>query len=236
MRKSKTIAFTIGLVTASAVFILLQAWTKWDFFWHLAAIPLEILIAVFIVESLLERHETRAKRHQLMYIKSTMFRSQMRDLFIADFAALKSPALTMKDIGRASLPELRDMRRSAEAVEYKSLEAMEPIIEEYVAAEPVWNAFRERAITYNFEDIFMTMIAILHFIYDVKTFKAKHPRQLFIHEAAKNEALMGKTWKILTDGIRVFLDYAIELKEKRPALFEEMMADYELSIRLRRSA
>jgi hypothetical protein len=222
MRKSKTIAFTIGLVTASAVFIFLQAWTKWDFFWHLAAIPLEILIAVFIVESLLERHETRAKRHQLMYIKSTMFRSQMRDLFIADFAALKSPALTMKGIGRASLAELRDMRRRAEAVEYKSLEAMEPIIEEYVAAEPVWNAFRERAITYNFEDIFMTMIAILHFIYDVKTFK--------------NEALRGKTWKILTDGIRVFLDYAIELKEKRPALFEEMMADYELSIRLRQSA
>jgi hypothetical protein len=34
----------------------------------------------------------------------------------------------------------------------------------------------------------------------------------------------------------VFLDYAIELKEKKPALFEEMMADYELSIRLRQSA
>ena len=236
MRKSKTIAFTIGLVTASAVFIFLQAWTKWDFFWHLAAIPLEILIAVFIVESLLERHEGRAKRQQLMYIKSIMFRSQMRDLFIADYAALKSPALTMKDIHEASLEELRAMRRRADAVEFKSLEALEPVIDEYVAAEPVWHSFRERAITYNFEDIFMDMIALLHFIYDVKSFKAKHPRQLFIHEAAKNEALRGKTWKILTDGIRVFLDYAIELKEKRPALFEEMMADYELSIRLRQSA
>jgi hypothetical protein len=236
MRKSKTIAFTIALVAASAVFILLQAWTKWDFFWHLAAIPLEILIAVFIVESLLERHEIRAKRHQLMYIKSIMFRSDMRDLFIADYAALKSPALTMKDIRRASIDELRDMRCRADAVEYKSLEAMEPVIEEYVAAEAVWHSFRERAITYNFENIFMDMILILHFIYDVKSFKAKHPRQLFIHEAAKSEEMMKKTLKILSDGIRVFLDYAIELKEKKPALFEEMMADYELSIRLRQSA
>ena len=110
------------------------------------------------------------------------------------------------------------------------------MIDEYVAAEPVWHSFRERAITYNFEDIFMDMIALLHFIYDVKSFKAKHPRQLFIHEAAKNEEMMKKTWKVLTDGIRMFLDYAIELKEKKPALFEEMMADYELSIRLRQSA
>jgi len=233
MRKSKTIVFTIALLAASAAFIGLENWTKWEFFWHLAAIPLEILIAVFIVESLLERHEARARRQQLMYIKSTMFRSQMRDLFIADYAALKSPALTMKDIREASLEELRAMRRKAEKVEYTSLGALEPVIEEYVAAEPVWNAFRERAITYNFENIFMDMIGILHFIYDVKSFKAKHPHQLFVHEAAKNEELMAKTWKIVSDGIRVFLDYAIELKEKKPALFDELMADYELSIRLR---
>ena len=236
MRKSKTIAFSAGLVAASTVFVLLEGWTKWEFFWHLAAIPLEILIAVFIVESLLERHEARGRRQQLMYIKSYMFRSQMRDLFIADFAALKSPALTMDGIRRASLDELRDMRRQAERIEYRSLEAMEPVVGEYVAAEPVWHSFRERAITYNFEDIFLTMIDILHFVYDVKSFTAKHPHAHFIHEAAKRKELMATTEKILTDGIRVFLDYAIELKEKKPAIFEEMMADYEAEMRLRETA
>jgi hypothetical protein len=122
MRRSRTIAFSIGLVGASVLFIILEGWTKWEFFWHLAAIPLEILIAVFIVESILERHEKRA------------------------------------------------MRRP------------------------------------------------------------------FIHEAAKHEEQMKRTWKILTDGIKLFLDYAIEIKDKKPAIFEEMMADYELAISLRESA
>jgi hypothetical protein len=236
MRKSKTIGFSLALVATSGLFILLEGWTKWEFFWHLAAIPLEILIAVFIVEQLLEHREMQAKREQLMYIKSFMFRSQMRDLFIANFAALKCPALTMKQIRRASLAELREMRRQADAIEYRSLEALEPIIDEYVKAEPVWHSFKERAITYNFENIFLNMMGILHFIYDVRSFKAKHPQAKFVHEAAKKEEAMKKVWKIVTDGIRLFLDYAIELKEKQPVIFDEMMADYELSIRLRESA
>ena len=45
---------------------------------------------------------------------------------------------------------------------------------------------------------------------------------------------MKKVWKILTDGIRLFLDYAIELKETRPEMFDEMMVDYELSMHLRK--
>jgi hypothetical protein len=236
MRKSKTIAFTVALVAASGLFILLETLTRWEFFWHLAAIPLEILIAVFIVESILDRHEAHGRRQQLMYIKSYMFRSQMRDLFVANFAALKTPALTMRGIRRASLKELREMRLAAAAVEYDSLEAMEPIVDEYVAAEPVWHSFRERAITYNFEDIFLNMIDILHFVYDVKGYKAKHPHAHYVREAAKREETMRTMERILTDGIRVFLDYAIELKEKKPEIFEEMMADYESAMRLREPA
>ena len=236
MRRTKTIGFSLALVATSGLFILLEGWTKWESFWHLAAIPLEILIAVFIVERLLERREMQAKREQLMYIKSFMFRSQMRDLFIANFAALKSPALTMKQIRRASLAELREMRAQADDIEYRSLEALEAVIDEYVKAEPVWHSFKERAITYNFEDIFLTMMGILHFIYDVRSFKAKHPQAMYIHSAARKEEAMKKVWKIVTDGVRLFLDYAIELKEKQPGILDEMMADYELSIRLRESA
>ena len=80
------------------------------------------------------------------------------------------------------------------------------------------------------------MIYILHFIYDVKIFKEKHPDKPFIQEAAKKEELMKKTWKVLTDGIKRFFDYAVELKEKRPEIFAEMMEDYELSIHLRETS
>ena len=233
MRHIKNIEYYILLVATSAVFLLLEHLTHIEFFLHLAAIPLEILVAVFIVELFLEKKERKEKRRQLMYIKSYLFRTEMRDLFIANYAALKAPALTMTNIKNSSLEELKKLREEANTIEYKSLEAMEPVIMEYVRAEGVWHNFLERAITYNFEEIFLNMISIIHFVCDVKAFKQNNPDRLFIHEAVKNDALMAKVKKVLWDGIRLFLDYAIELKEKQPAMFDEMLFDYELSSRLR---
>lgn len=229
MKRFKHIEFYVGLIGASAVFLVIEHLTHWEFLLHLAAIPIEILIAVFVVESFLEQRENKDKRRQLMFIKSYLFRSEMRELFLADFAALKSPDITMAKIRGATLEELREMRRRAETVEFTSPEAMDPVIMEYVKAEPVWHGFKERAITYNFENIFQDMISLLHFTCDVKLVKEKFPRRLFVHEAAKRPELMARAHKILAGGIRSFLDYAIELKEKQPVMFEEMMADYCLS-------
>jgi hypothetical protein len=233
MKSFKHIEFYVGLIAASAAFLALQKLTHWEFALHLAAIPLEILIAVFVVERFLEHRENKLKRQQLLYIKSYMFRSEMRNLFIANFAALKHPPVNLAKIRNATLDELKEMRRQAETVEYASPEAMEPVIMEYVKAEPVWHSFKERAITYNFEPIFHDMIYILHFICDVKIFKEKFPQRMFVHEAVKRENLMKRTWKVLSDGIKRFLEYALELKEKDPEMFEEMMADYALSIQIR---
>lgn len=200
---------------------------------HLAAIPLEILVGIFIVERFLERREKKEKRRMLMFIKSYLFRSEMLNLFIANFNALKFPAITMVKIKNATLEELKQMREEANTIEYKSPETMEPVIMEYVKAEHVWHNFRERAITYNFEEIFQDMIYILHFVYDVKLFKNNNPDNLFIYEAEKKVLIMEKVKKILGGGIRKFLDYAIELKEKQPDMFYDLISDYELSSQIR---
>ena len=225
----KNVELYFALIAASGIILIFHHFIHYEFLLHLAAIPLDILIAVFIVEKYLEHHEQKEKRRQLMYIKSFMFRSDMRNLFITNFHALKTPALNMTRIKAASLDELRAMRTAAEEIEYKSLEAMEPVILEYVKAESVWHSFMERAITNNFEGIFFDMIFILHFIYDVKLFKENNPDKLFILEAEKRDPLMVKACKVLQDGIKAFLDYAIELKEKQPAMFDEVMSDYELT-------
>ena len=228
-RTFKNAGVIVLLLTASAAFLALELITHFEFLLHLAAIPLEILLAVILVERYMENHESRERRRHLMYIKSTMFRSDMRPLFISNFHALKSPALTMARIKAASLDELKAMRAAAAAVEYRSAEAMEPVIMEYVKAERVWQAFMERAIANNFEEVFYRMIDILHFLYDVKLFKENNPDKLFILEAERREPLMRRARKVLHDGILAFLDYAIELKEKTPAMFDEVMADYEMT-------
>ena len=233
MSIKRNIGLYVGLLAASALFLVIERLTHIEFMFHLAAIPLEILIVVFIVQRYLENTEKNEKRRQLMFIKSCFFRSEMRNLFLANFGALKSPCLTMSKIKNSSLGELRKMRQDANTIEYESLEKMELVIMEYVKAQHVWQNFMDRAITYDFEDTFHDMIYILNFIQDVKVFKDNNPDKLFIHEAEKDEYMMTKVRKVMEDGIQKFLDYAIELKEKQPDMFNQIISDYESSSQVR---
>jgi len=233
LKSPKNTLFYLGLVVASLIFLCLEFVTHVEFLFHLAVLPLEALVVIFVIERLLAREEANKRRRLMMYIKSTLFRSEMRNLFLSNFAALKSPRITMDMVRHADVDELRRMRQEAEHIEYRSLEAMEPVILEYVKARGVWLNFMNRAIEFNFEEIFNNMIFILHFISDVASFKEHHPDKMFVHEAQGREALMKKARKVLEDGIRAFLDYCLELKEVQPAVFQDMMADYEVSAHLR---
>jgi len=233
MQIKRNIVLYVVLLAASAIFLVIESLTHIEFMFHLAAIPLEILLVVFIVQRYLDSREKKEKRRQLMFIKSYFFRSDMRNLFLANFGALKSPRLTMSEIRSSSLGELRKMRKATGTIEYESLEKMEFIIMEYVKAQYVWQNFMDRAITYDFEDTFHDMIYILNFIQDVKLFKDNNPDKLFIHEAEKDDYMMIKVKKVLGDGIQKFLDYAIELKERQPDMFNQIMSDYESSTQIR---
>lgn len=233
MQITRNIGLYVVLLAAAAIFLVIERLTHIEFMFHLAAIPLEILLVVFIVQRYLDNREKKEKRRQLMFIKSYFFRSEMRNLFLANFGALKSPCLTMSEIKNSSLGELRKMRQDAGTIEYESLEKMELVIMEYVKTQYVWQNFMDRAITYDFEDTFHDMIYLLNFIQDVKLFKDKNPDKLFIHEAEKDEHMMMKVKKVLGDGIQKFMDYAIELKEKQPDMFHQIMSDYESSTQMR---
>ena len=88
----------ISLIVSALVLLFLGKVTREDFFLDLAAIPLEVLLVIFFVDRLLERRSTREKRRQPMFIKSHLFRAEMKSLFIRNFNALKYPALTMSKI------------------------------------------------------------------------------------------------------------------------------------------
>ena len=91
---------------------------------HRSAIPIEILVAVFITKRILEQNEIREKQRRLMYLKSYLSRSEMRNLFIINFAALRTPAVTFEKIRNSTLEELKQFRRNIMEIEYKSLEAI----------------------------------------------------------------------------------------------------------------
>ncbi|MFC1951115.1 hypothetical protein ACFLXN_01735 [Chloroflexota bacterium] len=228
MKLRENFVVYIAAIVASAVFLLIYYFAGHvEFFLHLAAIPLEVLVVIFIIEKLLDVKEKSERKKQLVYIKGCIFRSDMRSLFAANFAALKIPAVSIPQIKDMSLEELKQAREDANAVEYKSLDAMEPVIMEYVNAQPVWKNFMDLAMGFGFDAVLKGMVYIMHFINDVKVFKENHPDKPFIHEAEEKEWLMKKVDKVLGDGIRSFMDFAIELKQNQPDMFLEMLSDYE---------
>ena len=230
MHMSKNLVFIIILLTLAIICLYVAETTHIEFFYHLAAIPLEVLLAVFIVEKIMEKREIRRKKKELMYLKSYLFRSGMRRLFIANFAALKAPPITLQDIIKGSLEELKAIRLQTESVEYTSHQSMENVVLEYVKAETIWINFMNQAMHFGFDAIFHDMIEILHFIYDVKEFKANNKNRLFVEAARNNTELWGRVQMIIGDGIRKFLDYAIELKRDEPAIFSEVMTVFDQAL------
>ena len=229
MRPVNLKIFAIILASLSGVFLYIQYVTHNEFMFHLAAIPIEVLTVLFIAQRFFENVQNQEKRRRLMYIKSYLFRAELSDLYIMDFLALETPVITMAQMKHSTLEELKQIRESATNVKYQSLEAMESVVDEYVNAQHVWHDLMERAITYDFEDVFQNMIELLHFVHDVKVFRDKNQGKLFGSETSENEMMRLKVENVLGDGIRSFLDYAIELKEKQPKMYLNMMTDYELA-------
>jgi hypothetical protein len=232
-RRAVLLLAGLGLPALSALLLWLERLTHFEFLLHLAAIPLEILLGAFLVERWLARKEKEGKRRQLMYLKSYLFRSEMREVFISNFDALTSPTISLAGLRDDPVSELRWVRDHITKVVYRSDEEMERVVLEYVGARHAFQVFMEWAATNDFESIFHDMLFILHFTQDVDRFRERNPGRLFVTEARLHPRLWEKTEKILRDGVVKFLDYVLELREKEPEVLEELLEDYLVTARMR---
>ncbi len=219
-------ALTVGLLSVSAAMLVLEHYLHIEFLLHLAAIPIEILLGAVLVERLLNRHAKNKKKRQLIHIKSYFFRSEMCKVFLLNFRALVKPVITLERINEASSSELKQIRMQADEFQYGELAEVEHILDAYIESSHVFEHFMEWSVANDFELIFHDMITLLHFIQNVRLFKQHNPGKLFAEEVSKDPELAAKMYQILKDGVIKFLDYAIELKEKQPAVFVELINDY----------
>ncbi len=218
------------LLLLSSIFLILDNTFHYHFLPHLAAIPLEIILAVVIVERFITYKEKTNKKYQLSLIKSYLFRSEMKRLFICNLISLQSPEITINKIRGMTLKELKDLRSNLGDLTYKSHLHLEKVIQEYVKTKNVFQFFLEWAIEHNFEHIFNDMIYLLHYIQDVTLFQEHHPGKLFIHEEKSKPELMEKTSRVIRNGLEKFLDYVIELKQNNSTILNSLLSDYEISI------
>ncbi|KHE93790.1 MAG: hypothetical protein SCABRO_00438 [Candidatus Scalindua brodae] len=228
---TKKVWLYVCLIFISAFFLFIHWLEHIEFTLHLAAIPIEILFGALLIEKILERKKKTEQSKRLMHFRCYLFRSRLRNIYLANLNALKSPIISISKIKSASLEELKQMRKDAEHIEYVSLDAMETIITEYVPAYHAFYSFMEWTIIHDIDSGFENMIYILHFIEEVELFKHNNHDIHYVYEAQRNRSVMKKVKKVLAEGLFNFLDFLIELKKKDPALYYELLADYEESPR-----
>ncbi len=219
----------IALLLLAGIFIFLDYTFHYHFFLHLAAIPLEIILAVIVVEHFLARKEKANRKYQLFLIKSYLFRSEMKNLFVCSLISLKSPEISISKTRTMALKELEDLRSNMGDLTYKSSLHLEKVIQEYVKAKNVFQFFLNWAIEHKIEAIFEDMIYILHFIQDVTLFNEQNLDKMFIDEAKSKPELLEKTRCVVRNGVVKFIDYIVELKQNDPALLDNLLSDYEIS-------
>ena len=224
---TKKIWLYVCLISTSVLFLFIHRLTHNEFTLHLAAIPLEILFGALLIEKILEKKKKTEQSKKLLYFRCYLFRSRLRNIFLANLSALKFPIISLSKIKNASLEELKQMRKDANHIEYASLDSMETIIIEYIPTYHAFYSFMEWTIIHDIDSGFENMIYILHFIEEVKLFKHNNPDRSYIYEAQKKRPLIKKVKKILAEGLFNFLDLLIELKRREPTLFYELLADYE---------
>lgn len=216
----------ISLPLLSAAFLYLESVTHYEFLLHVAAIPLEILVGAILIERYLAWRERARRARQLVFIKSTLFRAELRSLYLTNFGALAYPRITIDDIEAASPKDLAVWLEQLKDARYRSPEAMESVITEYVAAYRVFDRFLHWAIDNDCERIFHDMIMLMHFIQDVQLFKSTHPDKLFVSRAAEDPELMQRIKSVLTTGLTSFLKFCAELQRAEPRVFASLLEDY----------
>ena len=124
-----------------------------------------------------------------MYLKSYLFRSEMRNVFICNFSALARPAISLEWIRRAG-PEragARPRRGHDARVPLTRRDGGRSSTSTSVPATSS-HTFMEWAAAHDFESIFHDMIFILHFIQDFQLYKQQNPGRLFLEDAARPPA------------------------------------------------
>lgn len=233
MFKKEFLPYYIGLITASAILLVLYNIYHIEFLLHLSAIPFEILLAVFIVDMLLRKREIVEKRRRTISVAITLFGSEMGRFDDACFHAIRSPLITLATIENSSIEELKQIRIASDIIEYGSPEDMELAIKECVNIEHVWRSLLESAIAYDIEEMYLNTLHTLNFIHDVKVFQEGHPNEPFIHFAQQDERILKKVKEVIRLTVQKFLDYAIELKENHPEMLHQFLSELDTSTRIR---
>lgn len=220
--RRRFLRYYIALVAAAIIFLIVFAVTEIDFMMHLAAIPLEILLATFVVDQVLRLQERQTRRRRLLGEAAGVFHSQIQAVIAAGIRAAHPPDATLPKLESLGAEELRQLRASATTVTYLSAEEMEAAIDELVDAEPTWESMLAQAIEYDVDETYVSMMRVLDFVRHVKAFRQSHPHQSFAEFALSDDAAMERVRRVSKLAAHRYLDLLIDFRQHDPDMFRAL--------------
>jgi hypothetical protein len=224
LRKS-FLKYYVALVVAAIILLIVFYVTEIEFMLHLAAIPLEILLAAFVVDQVLNLQERQGRRRRLKGEAASVFHSQIEGVIEAGIRAAQPPDAPMPKLASMSTEELKGLRAAVGPAKYRSLAEMQAGIDQLVDAEQTWQSILAQAIEYDVDETYVNMMKMLSFVRYVKAFRESHPDESFAHFAQGNEKAMEKMRGVSELAVRRYLDLLVDFKEHDPDMLKELHAD-----------
>lgn len=210
---------------------------------HYLSVALELCLGFILIELIWHNHEKKEverekqkerkiKEEQLRHIKSYVFHSRMRTLFITNFMAIKSSSISLRNLLKAD-PKIPIVKPDSELIHYETQRAKIGVIHEYVKAKDVWERFLELGIMFGFDHIVKEMTKILQLVAEVKEiFPPESIDNMPAHEFAaqltqdRRTDLVDQFEPIIATGIIKFHEYLEDLRQSDQKLFHNLLDFY----------
>ena len=219
------VQYYVILIAATALILIVYYETEHEFLLHLAAIPIEILVATFIVERLLRAHEEQRSRRRIMAEAATAFHSQIETVVQVGIRTAQPPDARVPKLETLSVEELKRLRARAGPVKFTSAEEVDAAVNELVDAEDLWLSIMSQAIEHDIDETFVNMMRLLDFVHHVKAFRRAHPGEDFGRHALGDEAATKRMEDAGGSAVVRYLDLLIEFKEKEPDMLQKLRLD-----------
>lgn len=219
------ITLYVSLVVSALLLLVLEAYTDIVFLLYLAAIPLEVLLAILILERYLKNLEHTKVNQQWVMFKSYIFRVSLKQLYINVIDTYSATGITVESCFDPDDKKLEEIDRKF-SVENIDMSRITPVLSEYIRTEETFVFFLRWAFENGFEEIFNEIGMMLHFIQDLKNFQEHHgslsPEVMEKHDPA----LVETAKQTCMASAHYFIDFIKDISRHHVQLYHLLKKDY----------
>lgn len=205
----------IGTITLIQIALLLLSITfftvheiffKHDFLLHLAAIPLEVFVAIFVVGAYLEREKNKQYDYVSRKYRELLFRVELNDLLYHCLNISKNPKIVFDKLlllDETVLQEIIDVIRSDRFRIEINKKNFESFVRSFMEAETCLRRLAENPMLMQHPQLYATIVNLLHASHEIKLLCKKYENKSVLRHIKNNSVFR----KMIESSVKNFLEF-----------------------------